>query len=228
MTEAENIYGDFKSLQVGSTPLELLVFYKAFPISFKAVAQAVTLQSVVFKVMPPGCICMEAGQPAWVITEEPLGTVKGRVVDINLHKGLAELDDFTYSDLQLGNRKLVRMQPAEPIPADLECKQHRFPVKVTDLSFNGAGVNLETRLESLPTGEACLLSFRLPLGAVRLPVKVMDIQPIETGQHISLLYSQRSPERTAIRHYLVERREELQEEIRQKYEEEFKKATRIH
>ena len=217
------IMSDLQYVMETSQELDILNFYKSFPITCKARVESIEHDSAVLKVQPPGSICLEAQEQTLVLSRGLPEAVQARVAAFDLLTGELRLSDFAYVGEHFGERMITRVQPDETISVALQSSQdfsaNRDVVSGTlaDVSLSGVGVYIPE--PAYQRGQPVQLTLPLPEGEVTLPGKVLNAS--ETPDHqtrLSIGFTRNAQEIAIVMRYIKSRRTEILSEIEAMYE----------
>jgi hypothetical protein len=146
--------------------------------------------------------------------------LRARVISVDVPKKEAILTEFVQTAGPLGKRLCTRVQPTEPIDAEMRVGQHLFPCKLVDISLNGVGViAMETYTYGdmdIDKGSRIQLYFTLPPThtPVQLAGQVTGVMVAEGNQR--RLGCKTFPESSVdilLLEYVALRRDELMREL---------------
>lgn len=216
------ILSDLQYVMETSQELDILNFYKSFPITCKARVESIQHDGAVFKVQPPGSVCLVAQEQTIVLSRGLPEAVRARVVAFDLVRGELQLDDFAYVGSHFGERMIARVQPGETITVGLRSAEGDGMVAGTlaDVSLNGVGVYVADAVSGagFQRGEAVQVDLPLPEGEVDLPGKVLNASEAPGGQtRLSIGFTRNAQEIAMVMRYIKSRRTEILAEIEAMY-----------
>lgn len=211
------ILTDLQYVMETSQELDILNFYKSFPITCKARVESIAHGSAVLKVQPPGSVCLVSQEQTIVLSRGLPEAVHARIDSFDLASGALQLSDFAYVGAHFGERMIARVQPDETITVTLQTGEGA-PISGTlaDLSLSGVGVYVPG--EAFQRGDVVQLNLPLPEGAVSLPGKVLNITEAP-GQppRLSIGFTRNAQEIAVVMRYIKSRRTEILSEIERMY-----------
>jgi hypothetical protein len=219
----EEILPILEQLAAQGKEVRLLNIYKGLPISYGAKILAVHGLIADLIVNRYQATCLEAQRQTFLQNEALPHTVSGTVLTVNVVEERVTLTSFAYVSDKIGNRQLVRVQPADPIEVEVSVKGRALKGRLADISFSGAGVYTGAIIfgdSPFVVNNHASLTIYLP--GSRVPVKIM-------GKIINVLRSQQSTRlglllfpdgntRLVINQYVTQRQGEIQREIRIMYD----------
>lgn len=225
----EGILQDLQSMMDSSQELEILNFYRSFPITSKASIRALDRGTATLYVQPPGSVCLVEEDQTVILSKDLPEAVRARVIHFDILTGLLRLDDFSYAGSHFGERMIARVQPDEEIAVEIEIEEQRYSGKLADVSLNGIGVYTSSDVPQRGLDASLTLPF--PEGLVTLPGKILNTNPTSEGQtRLSIGFTRKAQEIDIVTHYIKERRIEILTEIEQMYERTYreKRNSSIH
>jgi hypothetical protein len=215
------IISDLQYVMETSQELDILNFYKSFPITCKASVEGIDRDVVTLKVQRPGSVCLEAQEQTVILSRGLPEAVRARVVSFDLVSGQLKLDDFSYVGSRFGERMIARVQPDESINVEMEIEGQQFTGQLADVSLSGIGV---FSTSSIPQrGQMVQLTLPLPEGLITLPGKVLNLSETPEGQNrLSIGFTRNAQEIAVVMRYIKDRRIEILDEIEQMYERSYR------
>jgi hypothetical protein len=211
------ILSDLQYVRETSQELDILNFYKSFPITCKARVEAIERDSVLLHVQPPGSVCLEFQEDTIVLSRGLPEAVRARIVSFDLVKGALRLSDFNYVGSHFGERMIARVQPEETIEVEIEAGERHLAGTLVDVSLSGVG--MITPESSFQHGQLLLLTLPLPEGKVTLPGKVLNVTQTEDGlTRLSIGFTRNAQEIAVVMRYIKDRRGEILSEVEHMYE----------
>jgi hypothetical protein len=213
------IINDLRYVMETRQELDILNFYKSFPVTCKARVESIEHDGALLKVEPPGSVCLEDQEQTIVLSRGLPEAVQARVVAFDLPSGELRLDNFAYVGPNFGERMITRVQPGETINVGLQVDESQPPVSGTlvDVSLNGVGVTVPGA--TFQRGEVVDLTLPLPEGQVTLPGKVLNLtetpgQPVR----LSIGFTRNAQEIAMVVRYVKSRRTEILAEVEAMYQ----------
>lgn len=130
----------FHEMAANSQPLTLLNTYRGIPINFPAQIDYVEQGYVAVKVVAYQAACLALDSSTFVQGELLPTTYQARVVTVNVINREATLTEFNPVGDSIGKRSHIRVQPHEPVDAEIRSGDQRTIGKLADISSFGLGV----------------------------------------------------------------------------------------
>lgn len=221
----------------------VLCFYKGFPITSNAIFQSIHGDRIVFKVSPPGSICLQSVKNAWILGGEFFDALKVSVVSFDVVSGSLEVSEPTYAGIKFGNRKVARVEPHEVIPVSVTLDEsgEKAQGRIVDISLGGAGILLDPGQSlTISPGESVTMEMKFPeesggqsvkivgkiIGRSRFSAPQPNAGGASHGQgRFSTSFSASMLAKTPIMSYIAHRRAQLMREINQLYQSEMQKKV---
>jgi hypothetical protein len=221
---ADPIITDLIYAMETGTELDILNFFKSFPITCRARVDKVEQDVVSMKVQPPGSICL-AGQSETIVLSRGLPeAIRGSIVSFDLASGMLKLKDFSYVGSHFGERMIARVQPDDIISLEISAGSETYPGTLVDVSLSGVGVYVSANLER---GQLIQLTMPLPEGKVTLPGKILNISDAPGGQYrLAVGFTRNAQEIAVIMRYIRERRKEILDEVERLYEQAYQEQKK--
>ncbi|MCI0521830.1 MAG: PilZ domain-containing protein [Chloroflexi bacterium] len=222
-TREEEILQILEQHAVQGKDVRLLNIYKGLPISYNAQVTGVHNKSADLSVNRYQATCLEAQRQTFLQSEYLQHTVGGTVVSVNIVEERVTLASFDYVSDKIGNRQLVRVQPADQVEVEISVKGRALKGRLADISFSGAGIYTGAILfGSSPFVVNSHASLAIQLPGNRFPVKMMGkiINVIRAAQYtrIGLVLFPDANTRLQVSQYVTQRQAEIQREIRIMYD----------
>lgn len=223
MASNQQIISDLRLIMETNHDLDLLNIYKGVPFICKAKIQSIEDDIVKVKTSDPAIICLVNEKQTRVLGSDYFEPTMAHVESIDLATGEVTLSNFSYLGTKLGERMIVRVEPKEPVEVILDYHSHTSKGQLADLSISGLGVRLANAEYTplLKPGTSLKITLNLPNRSVSLPGTVLSTAKTYEGYRLSIRFGQNGPEKTTIFHYLIDRRAEIEAEIRQNYQSAF-------
>jgi hypothetical protein len=216
------IITDLMFVMETSQELDILNFYKSFPITCRARVESIERDTVTMKVQPPGSAILEGQTQTIVLSRGLPEAVRANVLSFDLVTGTLKLNDFNYVGSHFGERMIARVQPEETIPVEVESDGVRYEGTMVDVSLSGVGIFLPRPLQK---GEMVQLTLPLPEGKVNMPGKVLNVSEAPDAQsRLAIGFTRNAQEISVIMRYIRDRRKEILEEVERIYNEAFRDA----
>lgn len=196
--------------------LDILNFFKSFPITCRASVEKIEDNLITLHVQPPGSICLEEQEQTIILSRGLPEAVRARVVSFDLVQGVLQLSDLGYVGSRFGDRMIARVQPENPLQVEIETNDQKISGELVDVSLSGVGVHVST--PGFQRSQLIHITLPLPEGRVTLPGKILNV--IETnGKHrLSIGFTRNAQEIAIIMRYIKDRRAEILAEIERMYD----------
>jgi hypothetical protein len=206
-------------------PVRLINTYRGIPIAYTARVITVGTGNAVFGVNEYQAVCLALDGKTYIQHPESSEVLRARVISVDVHQKEVTLTEFVKAGRSLGNRMCTRVQPREPIDAEIRIGSHLFPCQLVDISLNGVGViTLETyTYGDLGIDKGSSVQFYFTLPPTHMPVQL-------AGQVTSVVVSGDSNQRRIgcktfpensvdllLLEYVALRRDELMRELSMVY-----------
>lgn len=220
MTSNTQILSDLKIIQQENQPLELLTTYKGVPFVGKAWIVSLEGDVVRLKVDDPVFICLECGNQTRVLGSDYFEPAVARLGGLDLEQSTVELSDFTYIGTKFGERMIVRVEPGEQISVLVKNGGVQTAAELADISMSGIGVRMQEKTHhvAMRPGAAVELDFHLPEVHIQTSGTVLSLFKSEDQIRLSIRFAQDFQQRASVFHYLIDRRTEIERELREAYE----------
>ena len=130
----------FHEMAAKNQPLTLLNTYRGIPIDFPAQICQVEQGYVKVKVVAYQVACLALDNSTFIKGDQLPTTFQARVVAVNVSNHEATLTEFFPVDNSIGKRGHIRVQPQEPMDAEIRSGDQRTTGKLADISSFGLGV----------------------------------------------------------------------------------------
>lgn len=130
----------FHEMAAKNQPLTLLNTYRGIPIDFPAQICHVEQGYVRVKVVAYQVACLALDNSTFIQGDLLPTTFQARVVAVNVNSHEATLTEFNPVDDSIGRRSHIRVQPHEPMDAEIRSGDQRTTGKLADISSYGLGV----------------------------------------------------------------------------------------
>jgi len=228
MRSNEQIITDLRVCFVeGNREFDLLNNYKGVPIISKAQLEKVTEDKVVFRVQPPGSVCLQWEEHTLLLSEGVLEPIDGRVRSFDISTGTVELGHFIFAGYRFGNRREVRVVPKAPLDIELKRNTEIIRGELADISMGGLGVTITSpeHVCAFDQGELVDLRLHLPPGEINLTGRVLRIEMGSGTCRLSIEFTESVPEKVLVLRYIFDRREEIRTEVQEMYAASYRAAT---
>jgi hypothetical protein len=220
MTSNQQILSDLRLIMEASHEIELLSNYKGVPFICKARIESIDGNVVQLRAHDPASVCLENSEQTRMLGSEYFEPALARVISFDILSGVILLSDFSYVGTKLGERMIVRVEPREPIEVYLELGDQRIDAQLVDVSLNGLGVMVSTEdyAPSLKPGTIVEAAIGLPGGTVSLPGTILSVSKAPNSYRLSVRFTEPGANKYAIFRYIVDRRAEIENELRAEYD----------
>ena len=200
--------------------LELMVTFKGVPVICKARVTQIDGEIVTLVTHDPGLIRIQKEKKISVLGSEFFEPSTAKVLNVDITSGALQLSNFSYLGTRLGERMMMRAEPKEPIRVSLESENLSFDGDIVDLSLNGIGIRIDQANynSSLKPGTTIKTTFNLPKGLTVMDGTVLSSVKSGDSYRLSVRFNEIGPPKIAIFRYLIDRRTEIENELKSDYE----------
>ena len=225
MFQGDEILTHLQVFADNNQPVRLINAYRGIPVAYSARIIKVGAGNAVFGINEYQSVCLALDGKTHIQHPALAEILRARAVAVNVPLKEATLTEFVKAGSSLGNRLYTRVQPKEPIDAEIIVGKHSLPCQLVDISLNGVGViTLGTyTYGDLGAGKGSKVQLYFTLPPTHTPVRL-------TGQITSVAGTQNSqqhrlgcktfPDNTAdllLLEYVALRRDELMRELSMVY-----------
>jgi hypothetical protein len=203
--------------------LDILNFYKSFPITCRARVEKIENNQITLLVQPPGSVCLEEQEHTIVLSRGLPEAVRAKIVEFDLVNGRLQLDELGYVGSRFGERMIARVQPENPLQIEVEAGEQKFSGELVDVSLSGVGVHIKA--PGFQKGQLIHVTLPLPEGRVTLPGKILNAVDSEGKYRLSIGFTRNAQEIAIIMRYIKDRRAEILAEIERMYERSYLTRT---
>jgi hypothetical protein len=226
VTEPEDVIKGFAAAFKEGRPLHLLNTYRGIPIVYDAKIIMINQGYLALNVHPYQATCMALENKTYIQSDFSQELYQAKSVALDVAKCQAILTEFSRAPLSLGKRMAIRVQPKEPIDAEIYDGEHRIPGKLADISATGVGVfTFATYIYGdldIKKGQDVMVDFRLPTSErmIRCRGKVTSlVHQMGTFLHRMGFSINTNPiAEPLLREYVGQRQKELLDELRRVYD----------
>jgi hypothetical protein len=213
------IQDELKRLMETQQEVELMNFYQALPLTYRAVIVEVGEEDVSLIVQPPDSVCLTWESQTYLLAPEPLDLLQADVVRFDLLSGTVMLGNLRYGGSRLGNRMITRVNPKEPIRVELQAGPEIIMATVVDLSIRGIGLQFEFAggQTTLHKGQIITMNIHLPETQAAAQGEVQVVGSSGEKLHVSLVFDDMVTYIRPIWQYVSRRRMEILQELQEKY-----------
>jgi hypothetical protein len=218
----ETVINAIKRLILTDPSVELLNFYKSYPMAIRAKIITLENDNLTLSVSPPGSVCLYQNKTTILLSNNLHDAIRARVVHFDISAEKVELSNLGYISSWIGRRMIVRVQPGQAIPVTLERGGMVIRGNMADVSLNGMGVVVTNPI--VKKEDSFQISVQLPEGDLSLPGRVVEVTPLTAANRLAIKFTANSKEIALILKYISKRRMELQDEVQRLYEKVFQTA----
>jgi len=219
MAPNQQILSDLQLIMETDQNFDLLTTYKGVPFTFKAKVQSIEGGQAHIKTAEPTMVCLEHEKKIKLLGSDYFDPSVAEVCSFDILNGLAVLQNFSYLGAKLGERMIVRVEPKDSIEVEIATNDKTTLGVLADLSLSGIGVRISylDYHSTLKPGTVVQLSLGLPKGPIHPSGTVLSVAKIVGNYRLSVRFKEGEPHRPAIFHYLVDRRAEIEQELKDEY-----------
>ncbi|MCZ7554367.1 MAG: hypothetical protein B6D39_08180 [Anaerolineae bacterium UTCFX2] len=220
MTSNQQIISDLRLAMDMHQHLDLMVIYKGVPVISKAEIKDIQGDIVTMITHDPGLVCLRTSPQTSILGSDYFEPSAAKIQKVEIQSGEVVLDEFTYLGTRLGERMIIRVEPAAPIPLKLEFEDQAIDGELVDISLSGAGVRIpsEKYTPLLKPGAVIQIKFELPNGAISISGTVLSGTRNVDLYRLSVRFGQNGEQKERIFRYMVDRRAQIEQELRTEYE----------
>lgn len=218
----ETVHNAIKRIIDMDPNIELLSFYKSYPISIKANIKSFENGNLLITVSPPGSVCLYQNKMTILLSNNLHDAIRARVVRFDIGEENAELTNLAYIGPGIGRRMIVRVQPGESLPVILERGGMVLRGSIADISLNGIGVLVTNPI--VKKEDIFKVNIRLPDGELSVPGKVVEVTPLAGINRLAMKFTANNKEIALILKYISKRRLELHDEVQRLFDKVYKTA----
>jgi hypothetical protein len=229
MVPNPQILSDFRLMRENHCPVELMNLYRGVPFVCKGRILEIEEDRVRVHVETAHIILLLNQRTTKVLGNDYFEPITAQIEDIDLPGGTVTLHHFSYTGVRLGDRMMVRVAPAAPIPALIETEDRPVLGEMVDISMNGMGVQVaaEHYLPILKPGANVYLSTTLPNGEINVHGTIISVTKHGDDYRLAVRFAADHDYKVIIYHYLVDRRAEIEAEVRRDYEQARREASQV-
>jgi len=142
MTSNQQIISDLRLAMDMHQHLDLMVIYKGVPVISKAEIKDIQGDIVTMITHDPGLVCLRTSPQTSILGSDYFEPSAAKIQKVEIQSGEVVLDEFTYLGTRLGERMIIRVEPAAPIPLKLEFEDQAIDGELVDISLGGGGVRI--------------------------------------------------------------------------------------
>ncbi len=225
MKDLDDVMKQFEAIAAQEKPIHLINSYRGIPVSYEASIVTINQGYVALKVHPYQATCMALEGKTHVQSDLLPEVYRAKAVAVDVLKSQAILTEFAGVGGTVGNRMTARVQPREPIDAEIYDGEHRIPGKLADISPTGVGVfTFATYIYgdlTFEKGGKVFVDFRLPTSepVIRCQGKITSlVHQAGTFLHrLGLQITATPSSEPLLQQYVALRQEEILDEMKRVY-----------
>jgi hypothetical protein len=222
----QQIISDLRLMRDNNQPVELMNIYKGVPFVCKGNILDIEEDRVFIHVNSAEIVLLLLERNTKVLGNDYFEPTSAQVAAVDLTNGVVTLRQFSYLGTKLGDRMMVRVTPPERIPALIETEDRPVLGEMVDISMNGMGIRVaeEQYLPILKPGATVYLSTTLPNGEISMQGTIMSVIKYAGDYRLAIRFIAHHDYKAIIYHYLVDRRGQIEAEMRQEFDAARKEA----
>jgi hypothetical protein len=122
-------------------PVRLINTFRGIPVAYPVRVISVNAGTVVLGVNEYQAVCLTLDRKTHMQHPGTSEVLCAQVVSVDVLKKEALITEFTKASGSLGKRLCTRVQPTEPIDAEMRFGEHLLPCQLVDISLTGVGVS---------------------------------------------------------------------------------------
>ena len=220
MASNPQIISDLKVIMEMDQGLELLSTYKGVPFVCKAKVENIQDDLVRLHSKDYSLLCLALDAQAKVLGSDYFEPAIAEVQSVAVEKGMIELTKFAYIGARLGERMIVRVEPRDPVQIHVESIDVKTVGELIDISISGIGMTIAHTAYNpiFKPGATIQINMNIPQGEIHVPGTVLSAVKTESLYRLSVRFAQDITQRRLIFKYLIDRRMEIEQEVRDKYQ----------
>ncbi len=140
MSPIDEISAAFQAHLSINRPVRLINTYRGVPVVNDAWVVSVNQGYILFSMQPNQVVCLALEGQTYVRGSALPQVYQAKVIAVDVTKNQAILADFVGMGDSIGNRITLRVQPTEPIDAQIYDGDRRIPGRLADVSSSGIGI----------------------------------------------------------------------------------------
>lgn len=215
MTTNLQIISDLRLMMESQQPIEMLNIYKGAPFVCKGYLASIQGDHVLVRTDEPEIVLLQKDHRTEVLGNDFFEPFAARVSSVDLLQRMADLYNFSYLGVKLGERMLARVEPKAPLPVNILIGRDQTMAELADISMNGAGLRVATDqyTPALKPGAMINISTELPGGAISAHGTILSAIRAPEQYRFSLRFTLDPHFRGVLFRYLVNRRREIETEL---------------
>jgi hypothetical protein len=217
----------FARLAAAQEPVRLINDYRGIPVNYEATVEEVQKNAVLFRVHKYQCVCLELERYTYIQSPSLPSILKARVADLDIVATRVALGHFETASATIGRRKMIRVQPKEPVEVLINPQGNKIRGSLVDVSSSGIGIYLLSAYIKNPgllrKGERIHLALQLPneqggSNLLRIPGTILYVNPEKGSYRLGIDSSPEAHVQSLISQYIAQRQAEIMRELRALYD----------
>jgi hypothetical protein len=152
----------------------LLNFYRSLPFTTRARFRAIKGDAVMFEVEPPTSVCLIGQTETWILGSDFFEALHAQISFFDIGTGTVGLTGFSSVGPQFGNRRVVRVEPADPVAVEIQRGELSVAGRLVNISMNGLRMDVAGVLDcaGFYSGKKVTCQVYLPQGMVSVEGKI--------------------------------------------------------
>jgi hypothetical protein len=140
MYHGDEILDWLQTFADNNRPVRLINAYRGIPVAYSARVISVGEGNAILGINEYQAVCLALEGKTHIQHPELPEILRARAVAVDVPLKEATLTEFVKSGSSLGNRLYTRVQPKEPIDAEIKIGRYLLPCQLVDISLSGVGV----------------------------------------------------------------------------------------
>lgn len=140
MFQGDEILTWLKVFADNNRALRLINTYRGIPVAYSARVKSVGEGNAVLSINEYQAVCMALDGKTHVQHPELPEILRARAILVNVPLKEVTLTEFVKAGTSVGKRLYTRVQPRDPIEAEIKIEEQVVPGQLADISLNGVGV----------------------------------------------------------------------------------------
>jgi hypothetical protein len=213
------ILSDLRLMKDNAQAIDLMNTYKGVPFVSRCRilnidADQVTVQSKDFSL-----VCLLKEGRTRLLGSDFFEPASAHVDAVDLLAGTAVLSGLSYLGAKLGERMIIRVEPPDPIPATIRNSADVTQGLMVDISLSGMGVQIasEQYTPMLTPGANLHVLTELPTSPIEMDGIILSAIRRSDSYRLSVRFQGEHPYKALIFRYLIDRRTEIEADLRQDF-----------
>lgn len=213
------IISDLSLLKENNQAVDLMNTYKGVPFISRCRIVAIEAEHVTVQTKDFSLVCVLKEGRTRLLGSEFFEPASASVEAVDLLAGTTVLENFSYLGAKLGERMLVRVEPVEPSQATVDIGADITQGRMVDISLNGMGVVVphSEYTARLKPGVAVRVKTALPGGPIEMAGVVLSAIKRPEDIRLSVRFSPEHDHKPVIFRYLIDRRTQIEADLRQEF-----------